>query len=678
MKHHYALLICAALGGNCIHAAEPPVVEEAGQLRYPSQWYSRFAPRTALDMVRQTPGFTLDEGEERRGLSGAVGNVLIDGRRPSAKEQGLEEILQRIPAAQVESIEILRGAQTAGDASGEAVLLNVLRTPFTGQGVGSLGFEYAQQHEPRPNGYFAWTGRARSVDYSIGGSSYSLARELPGTRELSDASGNVTGFRRDTSPRDFSEYALNGEAGIDAAGGRLRLTGQASYSRYDEDSVVETYDAAGSLLGSDFNPYAESKRGGEFGGQFDRELGAWHLSSLLLLTRNRFENDITSTHGDAAGIPTSVFAQHQLQDSGESIVRATLAREFRSGHRFETGVEGAFNTLDANLALTFDFGGGPFPVPVPNSNVLIEETRAEAFVSDTWRFDDHWSLDGRLAGEYSRLKFSGDSNQTVTLGYLKPTLQLTRDFGSSNQLRLRVLRDVGQLDFTDFVSSASLTDERIEGGNPGLRPQTAWIADISAELRPGKEFAITLEAFHHWVTDTADFTPVGPPDALVDAPGNIGDATIFGVRAATRVPLPAMRGVTLNVDTTFQESSVTDPLTKEKRTISSFQKLQLAAGLRQDLPHLAWGLNYTRKGRTSDYLLSEIDRKRDSPSLDAFIEAPLARGLRLRFAVVSLLGEAQLRDRLFYTPDRRAALSSAEIGTRNPGRWCQLGISGSF
>ena len=142
-----------------LHAADAVAASSAGApLRYGADWYRSFAPRTALDMVRQTPGFSLDEGEARRGLSGAVGNVLVDGRRPSAKEQTLEEILQRIPAAQGQSIEILRGAQTAGDASGQAVLLNVIRTPFTGQGVGSMGFEYAQQHRPMPNGW-RWATR---------------------------------------------------------------------------------------------------------------------------------------------------------------------------------------------------------------------------------------------------------------------------------------------------------------------------------------------------------------------------------------------------------------------------------------------------------------------------------------------------------------------------------------
>lgn len=652
-------------------------------LRYAADWYQSFAPRTALDMVRQTPGFTLDEGAVRRGLSGAVGNLLVDGRRPSAKEQTLEEILQRIPAAQVQGIEILRGAQTAGDASGQAVLLNVIRTPFTGQGVGSMGFEYAQQHRPMPNGWMAWTGRAHAIDYAVGASTYSLRRELPGTRELTDAAGNSTGTRRDTSPRDFGEYTVNGEAALELGGGRLRMTGQAHYERYHEDSVIDTYDTAEIPVGSNFNPYTESRRSAEFGGHFDREVGAWNLSSILLLTRGRFASDVTSTSSDATGVPVYQYAQQLERDSGESILRGTLARDLGSSQRLELGVEGALNTLDAVLAATQDFGGGTVPVDVPNSNVLIEEKRAEAFVNHSWRLDERWSLDWRLAGEFSRLDFSGqdlseDIDQVVKLAYAKPSVQLTRSFGKSNQLRARVYRDVGQLEFNDFVSSLSLADERVEGGNPDLKPQTSWDAELAADLRLGADIALTLAAFHRWVSDTADFVPVGPPDQLVDAPGNIGDGRIYGLHVTARAPLKVLRGASLTFDGTRQDSRVTDPLTGETRGISEFPQWQLAAGFRQDLPRLAWGLSYTQKSALSSYLLEEIDRERVSPSLDAFFELSLARGMRLRFTAVSLLGQPELRDRRFYAPDRRGAFEHAERGERDPGTWYQMSISGSF
>jgi hypothetical protein len=669
MKRHI-LLICAAL------AASP--APGADRLQYPAAWYASFAPRNALDMVRQTPGFTLEEGEKRRGLAGAMGNILVDGRRPVAKDQKLEEVLQRIPAGQVLRIEILRGAAASGDASGQAVLLNVVRTPFTAQGFGSAGFEYANQHEPRPNGTLAWSGRAHSVDYSLGASTYSFARELPGERELTDVAGNPSGTRVDHSPRDYGQYSVNGEAGLDAGGGRLRVTGKASYSRYHEDSEVLSFDTDAALTGTDLNPYTETKRGGELGARFDRDFDTWQLESLLLLTRARFESEITSTHLDPAGATNSVFSKAEQQDSGESILRATLSRQIGPTQKMELGLEGARNTLDASLALTLDLGDGGFPIPVPNSNVLIEEQRADAFISHGWRFAERWSFDWRLAGEYSRLEFSGDTNQVVTFAFAKPSLELTRQLGQSNQLRLRIFRDVGQLDFTDFVSSVSLTDERVEGGNPDLRPQTEWSAELSADLRFGSDAALSVAGFHRWVSDTADYLPVGPPNALVDAPGNIGDARIYGLRAHARVPLPAVRGAALTGEVTWQESAVTDPLTAARRPISEFQDVAWNIGFRQDLPSVAWGASYTSKSAASSYLLREIDTRRASPSLDAFIEIPLGRRLRLRVAAISLLDEAETRDRLFFEPDRRTPESSAERSVRAPGRWYQLSLLGNI
>ena len=49
---------------------------------------------------------------EHQGVGGAVGNVVIDGQPPASKQDKLEDILKRIPAASVERIELIRGAAT--------------------------------------------------------------------------------------------------------------------------------------------------------------------------------------------------------------------------------------------------------------------------------------------------------------------------------------------------------------------------------------------------------------------------------------------------------------------------------------------------------------------------------------------------------------------------------------
>jgi len=81
-------------------------------VRYEADFFEKFSPRTALDMVKQVPSFSLqDVDEDKRGYAAAAGNVLIDGERPSTKSQTLEDILQRIPAAQVLRLEVLRREQ---------------------------------------------------------------------------------------------------------------------------------------------------------------------------------------------------------------------------------------------------------------------------------------------------------------------------------------------------------------------------------------------------------------------------------------------------------------------------------------------------------------------------------------------------------------------------------------
>src|SRR3546814_11932566 len=64
---------------------------------------TRFSPRTALDMLRQVPGFTIEEqDQERRGLGQATANVLINGQRFSGKSNDVVTELGRISAANVD------------------------------------------------------------------------------------------------------------------------------------------------------------------------------------------------------------------------------------------------------------------------------------------------------------------------------------------------------------------------------------------------------------------------------------------------------------------------------------------------------------------------------------------------------------------------------------------------
>jgi hypothetical protein len=674
-----ALSVLAATAAADERVAGPA---SSDRVVYDAAFYAAFAPRTALDMIEQTPGFVLQDsgsGEERRGFSGAVGNVLIDGERLSAKSQSLSDVLRRVPFAEVLRIEILRGSSVAGDASGAAVLANVVRTNSAGSGTWEAGAEVTNEHEPRPVGSFGWSGRSETIEYSLGGNVYAHKHESTGERSVRDGAGTLVAQRHDVNPHENEDLTVNGQVSSPWATGKVTVTGQFSQSQFESKATLLTTAPGGAQIENELNPAFERERNGETGLTYERAFSTWAMELVALATREWQRAEVSSTTFDAANQQDSVFRQRVDQDSGETIVRATFARGVTQG-RLEVGAEGAFNTLDGELELTADVGAGPVPLDIPNANLRVEESRAEAFVSHVWNASERWSLDSRLAAETSRLQFTGDTEQSVSLMYVKPRVQLTRKLGA-HQLQARVFRDVSQLDFSDFVSSAQLEDDLIEGGNPDLRPQTAWALEFDSDFRFPNNAALRARLFHHWLDDVVDLVPVGPPGNQIDAAGNIGEGTLAGVELSLQLPLSELLpGGTFNLSATWQDSRVRDPVTQEWRDISDLPEQMIEIELRQDLvaQKLAWGMTFETSSAESDYRLAEIDTFHAPRRLDAFIETSVFATVKVRLSVFSILDDKEGRDRQFYDPDRTGVLVLRETSRFEPGYWWMLQASGSF
>ncbi|HEU4780805.1 MAG TPA: TonB-dependent receptor [Steroidobacteraceae bacterium] len=658
----------------------PPQDSGSKRVVYESVFYAQFAPRTALDMVNQTPGFALDGGDdETRGFAGAVGNVLIDGERLGAKSQTLEDVLLRVPASEVLRIEILRGADVAGDASNAAVLANVVRTRTAGGGTWMAGFEMTNQDQPMPTGRLAWSGRTDDREYSIGANTYGHDHNSTGPREVRDGDGTLVARRFGGFPHDSSENAINGQYSQRVGEGKLVVTGQAFYSKFAEEFFLRTTTPDGVQLENELNPFRQTTRSGEAGVTYQAPVAQWDMNLTALATRKRLENSVIAMHFDAGNVQDSEYVQDLRQHSGETIARATFTRLLTRG-RLETGAEVAVNTLDGEMDLTLDEGEGPAPVVVPNANLRVKENRGEAFISHAWQINPLWSLDSRLAAEASNLSFTGDTEQSVSLTYVKPRVQLTRKFGQ-HQLQTRVFRDVGQLDFTDFVSTAALADDIINGGNPDLRPQTAWAAEVEGDLRFAGDSALRVRLFHHWLDEVVDLVPVGTPGVPIDAPGNIGSGTAAGVELSLRLPLKALLpGGSFTLAGTWQDTDVRDPLTGERRDISDFSESNIEAELRQDITQakLAWGLNFHTQTADFDYRSAEIDSFRQLRQLDVFIESTVITGTKIRLFMQNVLDDTERRDRRFYAPDRNGSLVLRETASFHPEMWWMITISGDF
>ena len=88
---------------------------------YQAAFFAQFAPRTALDIAKRVPGFTLDLGATQtnqgqvdvRGFAGTAGNVVINGARPSSKAETLDVTLAQSRPSRCSGSSLVRATSSA-------------------------------------------------------------------------------------------------------------------------------------------------------------------------------------------------------------------------------------------------------------------------------------------------------------------------------------------------------------------------------------------------------------------------------------------------------------------------------------------------------------------------------------------------------------------------------------
>jgi outer membrane receptor protein involved in Fe transport len=614
------VLIAAAVAPPAAEqaVAAAPAPPERGVIAYPPAFFADSRPVNAYDMVIRVPGFTFDKGATIRGLAGSSGNVLIDGQPPVSKNDALDEILKRIPAATVERIELIRGGAPGIDMEGRTVLANVVRKD-------SGGFRGAFQ----PGNYYVYDGRLLpgirlEAQWRWPGGRSAEFGQVLGTGpndEYGDGHRvryNADGSTRLASDVDADAYGLRawttGAYETPLFGGRARINGAFMLT----PAEVEIYDNYTSRSGLEYEYDDIDKLQAELGGRFNRKLS--ERVSLEAIGFQQWNNQKTTVFFQAPLVTRDFLLDKKLAESvGRLHLRITPAR----GWTFETGVEGAFNKQDSQTELSVN----GIPLVVPAANVTVEELRGEVFLRGTWRARRTLTLEGGVRQEASRITSTGDVALEKSLQYLKPRAALTWAPNPENQIRLRIEREVGQLNFDDFVASPNVASTgTVVAGNPDLVPQQQWVYEAAYERRFWVSAAAVLTVRHYDISDVVDRIPITSPGGVIlaDAPGNIGPGTKDEVQASLSFPLDrfGIRAAQLRGQVTKRWSEVTDPLLNDKREISTLHPIDWEVHFNQDLPRwkATWGVDVLGGFRERYFRLTEIETRKYSPWVVVFAE----------------------------------------------------------
>lgn len=665
------LLLCA---GVC--AIAPAAAQEGAEARnpvYDKSFFDRTQPSNAYEMVALLPGFTLVEGDsDVRGYSGAAGNVLIDGQRPAGKTDTLEAVLKRLPVARVERIELIRAGSAGYDMQGYALLANVILVK-AGKVSGRIEAEDALYRHglsaPRVSAQATFDRQGSVID--LFGTVY---------REIDDEHG--FGIRNriapDGTPLRLVDYAQPEGATIAQAtlawrqpllGGTLRLNGLVQDKRKFADiAYAITFPAPDTIDGSE----REHARTWEGGLRYERSLGAANDLEIVGSYRS-----VATTGIDRETTASESSLSDERSNASEAIVRAAL-RHHRGEATFEVGAEGAINTLDSRNALTEDGE----PVLLPQANVRVSEHRAEFFATASRPLDARTTAEVGVRYEMSRLSQTGDIDLVKTLAFWKPRARLIWTPTPRQTVRLLVEREVGQLDFGDFVGAASLTSGTISAGNADLEPDSLWRLALTYERRFGAG-SFTATARREWISDLVDQLPVVVDGTVYDAVGNIGSARRDVVEAALKWPLDGLgaKGVVVTADLIARRGRATDPSTGERRHISGDLPVEARVALTHDIPawKLRWGGSFAFARTETAFKVDEVEADRLAGRLDLFVEYRPDARWTLRLFGKNLTDSPATRTRDIYAGVRGdSALRYRELRVLRSGPYVGLTVQRSF
>jgi hypothetical protein len=665
-----------------------PVVE------YPASFFARYKPNTALDMVQQVPGFQIDDGDVSRGFAGAAGNLLINGQRPSAKQDRPSAILSRVPASQVIGIKLIRGQVKGLDLRGQTTVVDVLLSTDSPTAISWEAYTLYSTAAPiKPGVKASLSDRWRDIEYNIGidlqrdangefGNEYlfDINHNLTETRvENQEETGFGSGlFMNASSTLGETFIHINGKFGLGNGpeihdSSRIPVTGSRRENRVKNSQHGETY---------------------ELGMDAERNLAKNLIGKAILLFTERL-SDVTSTQTTLDNIGNSLLFRQAdtITRTKEGIARLEIDWSGLADHSIQLNVEGAYNLLDGSLNQIEESGSGLTNIDVPGGNSRVKETRGDFLLKDTWSMGK-FELDYGMSAEVSKISQSGDAELKRNFFFISPQATLNYTPVKGKLTRIRMAREVAQLNFNDFISTTVFEDDDLALGNPNIKPDRTWIAELSHERRFSDNVVIKATAFHHWIKDVLDLLPL---TSSFEVPGNIGNGRRWGLEVETTVPLTwlGLMGSRLDMKFRWQDSTVVDPVTGMDRVLTAVSGFRgvpdikfrqgndyvIDISYRQDFEkqRIAWGWRAAEQAERPVFKVNETELYNEGIYFNVFVETTRWLGLKARIEGHNLFNYFEVRDRTVFNAERDLTpIKSFALRERNVGRRINLVLTGNF
>ena len=629
----------------------PPASSPEGRQSYTPADLARYAPRNALDMLRNIPGFALridDSGT--RGLGQATDNVILNGQRLPGKSDAYEQ-LSRIPVSSVVRIEIVDGASLSlPGLSGQVANIVTRADAFSGQFSWSPEFRPHYSHPGYTGAEISIKGALTpKLEYTLALANEANRGAFGGPYRILDGTGAVTERRDGRLWSDYDSPSIAGSMKWDAPGnsqGNLKAVVRNKYSTYDEaeDRIPVTGVAKAREIYGQVRSTAY-----ELSGDYAFPLLGGRLKLIGVDNfRHRESSDRVLTEF-ADRSPTTGGRFDQLSTNGEVIARGEFGWKWGKAD-WQIATEAAFNRLDLDSGLfDYDAAGSTFvEQPFPEGDGGVREARYETILSYGRPLSSKVTLQLSAGAEQSTISQTGPGGLSRSFFRPKGSALLAWTPEKGLDLSFKVERQVGQLDFFDFLASVSLDNGNQNNSNARLVPQQSWNFDLEGKKDLGKWGTTDLRLFYR---RTEDFVALVPLEGGGEGTGNIPLVNRYGLEWTSTLKFDPVgfTGAKLDVHVIWQHSALDDPLTGLTRQEDYRTTRLVELDLRHDIPHSdwAWGAGLQHNHNEPYYRLGEVGHDYEGPWFDSlFVENKDVFRLTVKAQVINLLGA---RHRLYRT-----------------------------
>jgi len=694
-------------------AQDQPVTDEDSTVTYPAAFFAQYSPFSANDMLDRIPGINVARGNggggnnggpgssggaNRRGLGLGGDQIMINGRRITGKENEGNSQLSRIPASQVQYIEIIRGTSGDLDVRGGNQVINIVLLESQSRSTIAYEVNTDRYHDGKiqPGAKISLTGQNGDFEYLLSGEIEPRWEFRDGFERsiLADGTANDTVDRDDT--RDSQPITLTTNLGYRfSANDTAHVNGQ--YNDADAPSntkrVITDLRANPITNVREYDKIPTTGNFWEVGGDYEHSFANGSRWKTLFIV-NRKEDDSTRETFQLNGNWEKDLYLANFNRYQERILRTSYSFGFTDSQNLEVGIERAQTILDSSLQLgLFRSTGTPNPAfggltPITNSNATVEEIRYESFLVHNWQINDRMSLESTLIAETSEIAQSGDVSKSRDFDFIRPKVDYRFDITPAVQLRATVEKDVSQLSFNDFTANISGgdDDQNAVAGNPDLRQEQSWRYDLNLEYRFNNDNGVlSTNVFYHDLQDVIDKVDVSTLTSLLSANGNIGDGNRYGIsiNGSLRLGMFNQPGMLITGSLERQESEVTDPFLGIKRPLRQSGRGSASFGFRHDLASsINYGFSY-RHGFDGDRLVYDIDKIEDYPQSDfltLFFETRGWADLTYRFDAMNATNGERCRIRSRYVGGSIATgtLNEIENSCSATGVKYSIKIRGTF